>query len=122
MHRIYAASVVLVGLWLPMGNIAATHAGQSQTQRLGAQLGYMKKIAEVSWVTFERNSVYIGWRSRPTDIHAIVSAAAFQGNRAINFGVHVYNYDAGRFPTPDKGPLFFCTATVRHGKHQKNNC
>ena len=95
---------------------------ETKQEKLARTLAYLKKIPEITWISFEGNSVYIGWKERPGDIRAVVGAAAFHGNRAINFGVHLYNYDASRFPRPTNGPLFFCTATVRHGKHKNNDC
>ena len=95
---------------------------ESRQEQLTKTLAYLEEIPEVAWVSFESNSVYIGWKERPADIRTVVIAAAFHGNRAINFGVHIYNYDAASFPSPTNGPKFFCTATVRDGKHIKNNC
>ncbi len=115
-----ACGVLLFTILLSLST-AQTYA-KTREEKLSRQLTYLKKIPEVTWVQVQRNSVYIGWRVRPDDLRAIVGAAAYQGNRAIGFGVHIYNYDSTRFQTPSTGPLFFCTATFRYGEHKKNNC
>lgn len=86
-----------------------------EDNRLKDRLDYLYEIDEVSWVKFERNSVYIGFSSVPSDLTTILGFAAFHGNKAIDFGVHVYAYDACRYG-PTTGGNFFKGATCRYGK------
>lgn len=88
---------------------------QTEEEQLKNRLDYLYEIPEISWVKFERNSVYIGFTSVPSDLTLILGAAAFHGNKAIDFGVHVYAYDARRYG-PTTGGNFFKGATCRYGK------
>ena len=57
---------------------------------------YLTDIPEVSWIEVEQNDVYIGWNSIPSDFDMINRFAAMIGNRAINFGVHVWSIQASK--------------------------
>ena len=84
--------------------------------KLESTVAYLKDIDEVSWVEVEGNDVYIGFKSRPSDLTAIVGAAALHGNRATGFGVHVWAVDAKHTGwRPGSGP-YFLELTARHGK------
>ena len=89
---------------------------------LSKRLAYLKDIPEVSWVEFNDNNVCIGFKALPQDLRSIVSAAAIHGNRATDFGVHIWavpesqkNFRPGLDPS-------YCTATARHGKIESNSC
>ena len=87
---------------------------------LRGQLQHLEDIEEVAWVEFDRNDVYVGFRSVPTDLIAVVNSAALRGNRALNFGVSVY---AVQSPPAQRGwrlgqPGFLCWAAVRYGKFE----
>ena len=89
---------------------------------LEKRLAYLTEISEVSWVEFDRNNVYIGFKERPADLRAIINAAAIWGNRAYGFGVHVWAVEARyRGWRPGDGP-YYCEATARHGKIENNSC
>jgi len=88
---------------------------RGKDSKLENRLNYLYEIPEISWVRFDDNSVYIGFTSIPSDITLILGGAAFFGNKAIDFGVHVYAYDACRYG-PTTGGNFFRGATCRHGK------
>lgn len=90
---------------------------------LEKRLSYLSELPEVSWVEIENNNVYIGFNAIPDDLGTIVRAAAFHGNKAIDFGVHVWAVDTkyiGWRPAGDNP--YICTATARYGKVQKSNC
>ncbi|MDV2504653.1 MAG: hypothetical protein RX318_11970 [bacterium] len=87
---------------------------------LQKELAYLKSIPEVRWVVFDGNNVYLGLRSLPGDIKIIVGAAAYHGNRAISFGVHVWAVDSKFRESPSDG--YICYATARYGKVRKNSC
>ena len=89
---------------------------------LSKRLAYLKDMPEVSWVEVNNNSVFIGFKTLPRDLKSIVSAAAIHGNRAADFGVHIWavpesqkNFRPGLDPS-------YCTATARHGKIESNSC
>ena len=82
-------------------------------------LAYLKEIQEIGWVKFDKNNVYIGWKSYPADLKYIVNAAATIGHKAIGFGIHIYNYMGETIKTDGS---FFCTVTKRHGKFKENTC
>jgi len=74
------------------------------------------EISEVKWIKFERNSIYIGFNPVPSDCRTIIGAAAFNGWKAIDFGCHVYAYNATKHPYPITDGSFFAGATCRYGK------
>ena len=86
---------------------------------LANRLSYLTQLKEIAWVQIEGNNVHIGFTKRPSDLRTIVNAAAFQGNKAIKFGVHVWAY-----PEQSKNSKnhYFCSATARYGKVQKSDC
>ena len=87
-------------------------------QALQDRLSYLGEIDEISWIEFEDNNVYIGFKRRPSDLGAIVNSAAVWGNRAHGFGVHVWATDARyRGWRPGLAP-YYCEATGRYGKLQ----
>ena len=53
-------------------------------------LNYLNDIPEISWVKFNKNNVYVGFKSKPADMSSIVGGAALFGNKAYGFGVHVW--------------------------------
>lgn len=81
----------------------------------GSLASIQSAIPEVRWIRYDRNSVHIGFNPIPFDIKAILGGHAFAGWSAINFGCHIYAYDASRYsPTTDGN--FFAGATCRYGK------
>lgn len=87
---------------------------------LQKELAYLKSIPEVRWVVFDGNRVYLGFGSLPKDIRIIINTAAYHGNQAINFGVHVWAVDSKFRESPADG--YICAATARYGKVRKSNC
>lgn len=73
------------------------------------------EIPEIRWMEFDGNSIYIGFNPIPSDVRTILGFWAFGGWKRINFGCHIYAYDASRYsPTTDGN--FFAGATCRYGK------
>ena len=83
---------------------------------LKKRLAYLNDIEEVSHFKVDHNTVYVYFKAFPSDWCTIIKAAAWHGNKAIDFGCHVWAMDANN---PDS---FLGTATVRHGKHEKRDC
>ena len=92
----------------------------SQASVLKEQLAYLLSVSEVAWVDIYDNNVYVGLNAVPQDLGLIVGAAALHGNRAINFGVHVWAVNSNFRESPLDG--YRCSATARYGKVQKNDC
>jgi len=123
--------LILLFLWVPLLSAADTiqpiiqKVGTSKTRDQAAlqkRLLYLSDIPEISWVEFDGNNVYIGFKERPPDLRAIINAAAVHGNRALGFGVHVW-----AVPESQKGLYsgfnsYYCTATARYGKIEKSTC
>ena len=84
--------------------------GSNRQAILERELSYLQDIPEVQWVRFEDNTVHIGVSPLPGDIAMIAQAAAVIGNRAIDFGVHVWVHPAN---DPNK---FYGETTARYGK------
>ena len=91
--------ILLIFLWIPLLSAADTiqpiiqKAGTSKTRDQAAlqkRLLYLSDIPEISWVEFDGNNVYIGFKELPSDFRTIVKAAAYHGNKAYSSGVHVW--------------------------------
>ena len=80
-------------------------------------LAYLNEIPEVARIRFDRNTVIIGVDRVPYDIQSIAQAAAFHGNRAIDFGVHVWVVPASSTCGAFKN--YYGMTTARHGKIEK---
>lgn len=83
-----------------------------------------REVPEVAWVEIERNEAFVGLRSRPADLGAVMAAAALNANRATQFGFHVWAVDtrvASQGWRPGQ-PGLVCEVTARHGKIESNSC
>ncbi|HEY8503803.1 MAG TPA: hypothetical protein VIL46_04430, partial [Gemmataceae bacterium] len=91
--------------------------GSSNEQKLRAVLGNIPlTVEEAEWVEFDDNIVYVGFRTRPADLDALLRAWAVQGNAAINFGCHVWAVPASN---PRSDPLrggHYAEVTARYGR------
>lgn len=106
---------------LPLFIIIFTVEAKDQAA-LEKRLAYLETLPEVSWVDFDNNNVYIGFKSRPRDICGIINAAAIFGNRAYGFGVHVWAFTADSRHGPVHKRPCYGLATARYGKIEKNTC
>ena len=89
----------------------------SRQVTLERTLAHLKEIPEIAWVRFYRNTVFIGVDRVSSDIQSIAQAAAFHGNRAIDFGVHVWVVPASSTCGAFKN--YYGMTTARHGKIEK---
>ena len=88
---------------------------------LESRLNYLNDIPEISWVKFNKNNVYVGFKSKPADMSNIVGGAALFGNKAYGFGVHVWAVPANN-KNWKVGDQYYCEATARHEKVEDNSC
>ena len=116
---IFVLSVLFV-----FGNLSVfVGCGERKTSRqppkaLFEAVKYLSDIPEVKWVDLDDNNIYIGFNPVPDDMIAVCTAAALHGNKAINFGVHVWAINAARYNKgwrPGDGSYIYET-TARHGK------
>jgi len=112
------ATIVLVVSFL-FCQLTVAHARDQRA--LEDRLSYLKDLPEVGWVRFDGNTVYVGFKKRPADLASIVGAAAFHGNKAYGFGVHVWAVPANN-PNWKVGDTYYCEATGRYGKVEDNSC
>jgi len=83
---------------------------------LREELLYLNEIEEIAWWEVEDNNVYIGFRELPSDWQWIIRGAALRGNKAIDFGCHVWAV-RGRAPGWRPGdPGFVDQVTARYGR------
>ena len=88
--------IVFVGLpFLGHTRRSAERYGNRQVV-LRKELSYLSDIPEVAWIEIERNSVYVGFSSLPSDWEMIIKGAALRGNEALNFGCHVWAVHANK--------------------------
>jgi hypothetical protein len=88
--------------------------------KLSSALSYLNEINEIKWVDIYDNDVYIGFDPLPSDYKIVCKAAALHGNKAINFGVHVWAINARKYQKgwrPGDGTYYYET-TARYGKIQ----
>jgi len=115
------SSIILIAIiFIFLISIAFVQAGRRDQKALEARLAYLKDIAEISWVIFDKNNVYLGFNKIPDDMGTIVRGAALQGNKAYGFGVHVWAMDANKGDW--KTAPHYYTATARHGRVAKSSC
>ena len=114
-----AIAVLIVIVMIATGSGEGSSSGPSRSNReniLRRELHYLSELEDVEWVEFDGNDVYIGFTRRPADLEAVLRAAALNGNRAIDFGVHVW-----AAPAADKGwrpgsGQYYAEVTARNGK------
>ena len=85
-------------------------SSQSRETKLAEALAYLDDVPEIKWIEIDSNTVHLGVDPLPLDIKLIAQAAAFNGNKAINFGVHVWVH-----PANDKSK-YYGETTARYGK------
>jgi len=112
--RAFQRSVVIFAMFV--GILVATSAHARDNSALKKRMEYLRGIEEVSWVEIDNNNVYIGFERRPLDLPAIVNAAAVVGNRALDFGVHVWAVAAEHSGWRPGDAPYYCEATARYGK------
>ncbi len=101
--------------------VVAPQSFAKDQQALKNRLAYLNDISEVSWVRYDRNNVYVGFNKKPRDLASIVGGAAFFGNQAYSFGVHVWAIPANN-PNWKVGDPYYCEATGRGGRVKDNDC
>ena len=94
----------------------AIHETEAQVREgiLKETLGNVVSEEDVAWIHFEDNNVYVGFTEVPLDLNSLLRAWALQGNRAIDFGVHVWAVPADA----PRGSVerTYAEATARYGK------
>lgn len=81
----------------------------------GSLISIQSTIPELKWIEYEDNSIHMGFNPIPFDVKMILGGHAFGGWQVINFGCHVYAYDASKYNSQEFG-AFFAGATCRYGK------
>lgn len=102
------------------GDAPSSGGGQQispQETILRKTLSYLSTLEDVEWVHFENNNVYIGFTRPPPDLEIVLGMAAVKGNRAINFGVHVWGVPASA--TPGSVDRIYGEKTARYGKVER---
>ena len=74
------------------------------------------EIPEIRWMEFDSNYVHIGFNPIPSDVRTILGFWAFGGWKRINFGCHIYAYDASKYGSRKYGASSFAGATCQYGK------
>ena len=117
---IFSLVIIIVFITYYIGSQQEISSQQEVSLRqvtLERNLSYLKELPEIAWVRFDRNTVIIGIDRVPSDIQSIAQAAAFHGNRAIDFGVHVWVVPASSTCGAFKN--YYGMTTARHGKIEK---
>lgn len=107
---------------LVIRDLQAPPQGVRAVSLLLRELDYLRtEVPELAWMEVDGNNVYLGFRfDIPDDWRLIVNGAALSGNRATDFGVHVWATQAREGWRPgDRGVL--CQATARDG-HLEQGC
>lgn len=95
----------------------STHSkSTTYTKTLMTELNYLNDIGEVSWLEIDGNNVYIDFEPLPSDWNTIIRAAALNGNRAIDFGVHVWAMSGKQKGWRPGDSGYTGNATARYGK------
>jgi hypothetical protein len=96
--------------------IQSQKSSSSRQSKVKNAISYLNDIDEVAWVEVDNNNVYVGFDPVPSDMDAIIRAAAMNGNRAADFGVHVWAVKSTqRNWRPGQGS-YLAQHSARHGK------
>jgi len=79
-------------------------------------LEYLNDVEEIVWVEIDENDVYIGFAPVPDDWDLIIRGAAYNGNREINFGTHVWAAYGERKGWRPGQSTYLGEVTARYGK------
>ena len=111
---VVAALSVCWGCTKPTTQEANPPQEASREAILEETLSYLSTLEDVAWVHFDGNNVYVGFTRRPDDLDMVLRAAALKGNRAIDFGVHVWGIPADE----PRGSVdrVYGEASARYGK------
>lgn len=90
----------------------------SYAEILRNELSYLIDIEEVSWYEVNNNNVYIGFSPVPNDWNLIIRGAAFRGNKAIDFGVHVWALEGSQRGWRPGDGSYLGEVTARYGRVQ----
>jgi hypothetical protein len=94
----------------------STNKQRSREIILRQELSYLNDIEEVAWYEVDDNDVIVGFEPLPEDWELVIRGAALRGNRAIDFGCHVWAVKAkDRGWRPGTGP-YYGEVTARQGK------
>jgi ABC-type oligopeptide transport system substrate-binding subunit len=117
---ILSASIVGFVLFacVPGSNNSSSSSGapRSSSSVSSSTFNYLNDINEVAWVQLNGNNLYIGFTSFPSDVAAIIRAAALTGNRETNFGFHVWAVEASRRDYAQNPGGRFFEVTARNGR------
>lgn len=83
---------------------------------LKSELNYLNDIKEITWWEVDDNDVYINFEPLPTDWNMIIRAAALKGNKAIDFGVHVWSMSGKQKGWRPGDSGYTGSVTARYGK------
>jgi len=96
--------------------------GSQREITIKISLSYLKDTNEdISQVKIDGNNVILKWSSIPSYFNLSNRAIAFNANRALGSGVHVWSV-----PNSHRGwnPItnYICTTTARYGKVKRSTC
>jgi len=83
---------------------------------LKSEMRYLNDIEEIAWWEVDGNNVYVGFREVPSHWQWIIRGAALRGNRAINFGCHVWAVKGGAPGWRPGDPGYLGQVTARYGR------
>lgn len=90
--------------------------------KLKKRLAYLLDLEDIEWVCVDDNTVYIGFTQRPEDMKTVCNAAAYMGNKEIDFGCHVFAVDASKYQADNiydwvnTSWKYMYEVTYRHGR------
>jgi hypothetical protein len=115
-----AVFAVLLALYLAMTPTFVSAQGRSA---LSNSLSYLFDIAQVAWVVYDQNRVYLGFTTTSPDVERIVRAAASIGSKGYEGEVQVWGVDFqyGGW-RPGGGLPYICTAVANGGEVINSNC
>jgi hypothetical protein len=85
---------------------------------LKGKLNYLNDIEDISWWEVDGNDVYINFNDLSFNYKATIRMAATLGNRATDFGVHVWALNGKQRGWRPGDSDYLDNATARYGKLQ----
>ena len=94
-----------------------THSLSSEREiKLKDELKYLNDITDISWWEVDNNTVYICFKTAPSDWRLILQFAALRGNVRIGFGTHAWGLVGAKYGWRPGDGYYLGVETARYGK------
>ena len=115
---IFLLVVFAIGVVTDGSSSSANSSSPNKTTTLNETLKYLNDMEAVSWWEVDGNDVYINFNDISFNYKAAIRMAATLGNRATDFGVHVWALNGKQRGWRPGDSGYLDNVTARYGKLQ----